>query len=228
MGRMGYRAAYALQCALLEQRRDAGIPDTLLLLEHPHVYTLGRRGQEDEVLVDKARLRSLGAELISTDRGGQTTYHGPGQLVGYPIIDLKSARMGAVQYVRMLEQVLIQSLERYGISGHTVEGKTGVWTLAPNRAGAAGPGLDGWKIVAIGVRIRRGITMHGFALNVTTDLSYFRHIVPCGMKDLPMASIASLRDARPPVEEVARQVAGVFARTLGRRLACVSRSELAA
>lgn len=219
LGQVPYEDAYWLQQSLLEKRRAGVRWDTLLLLEHPHVFTLGRRGAGDELLASEAELEKIGARVVKTDRGGQTTYHGPGQLVGYPIVDLKPARMGPIQYVRMLEQVLIAVLTRCDVEGHRIEGRTGVWTHGSLRPDLAPPlvGLEA-KIGAIGVRISRGITMHGFALNVSTDLSYFRHIVPCGMPDITVTSIASVLPEAKPVEEMAWIAAEELAIALGRKL----------
>jgi len=201
-------------------RGDAG--DTLLLLEHPHVYTLGRRGGAEDVLADAVELGALGARVVQTDRGGEATYHGPGQLVGYPILDLRALGLGPVEYVRTLEWVIIGSLAEYGIAGHRAGGRTGVWTAgdpdAPVRDGANPPG---WKMAAIGVRVSRGVSMHGFALNVSTDVSYFSHIVPCGMPGLDVSSV-SLELGRPvEVLDAARVVARKLAEALRLELAWV-------
>lgn len=152
------------------------MPGVLLLLEHPHVYTLGRRGRESDILVPAEKLEELGTEVHFIDRGGEVTYHGPGQLVGYPIVNLRRWRGGPLKYVQTLEQALITTLADFGIRAESAERPTGVW-------------VGDAKIAAIGVRISRGVTMHGFALNVAPNLSYFGHIVPCG---LPGASVTSM------------------------------------
>lgn len=190
LGRVAYTEALDLQRALHERAGD----DRLLLLEHPHVYTLGSRADPDHVLVAPA---SVGAELVSTDRGGDVTYHGPGQLVGYPIISLAEWRAGGydvVAYVRRLEAMLIDALAELGVTAQRDDEYTGVW-------------VNGAKIAAIGVRVARGRTRHGFALNVDPDLSMFDHIVPCGIADRPVTSLARLGVAvemRAAVDAVVR------------------------
>lgn len=165
---MGYGEAYALQQRLVTERKKGLIPDQFLMVEHPHVLTLGRNGHRENVLVSEDELRRRGVEYHETDRGGDITYHGPGQIVGYPILDLREWKRDVVAYVRGLEQALMDALAGFGITGGRVAGATGVW-------------VDGRKIAAIGVHISRWVTSHGFALNVDTDLSYFRLIVPCGL-----------------------------------------------
>ena len=177
LGSIDYPAALALQRDLHQRVVNGDLPALLLLLQHPHVYTLGRRGDETDILVSTDTLRELGAEVYHTDRGGEVTYHGPGQLVGYPILDLRAAGLGPLAYVRALEGIIISTLAELGITA-TAEGRpTGVW-------------VGDAKIAAIGVRVSRGVTMHGFALNVNPDLSYFNHIVPCGMPGASVTSIA--------------------------------------
>ena len=172
-----YRDAWDLQRRLVEARQADAIPDVVLLLEHPHTYTLGRRGDESEVLASPEHLRMLGATVEEVDRGGLATYHGPGQLVGYPILDLRPRGREVHSYLRNLEQALISTLRECGIPAQRVAQKTGVW-------------VDDRKIASIGVRFSRWISSHGFALNVTTDLSYFSHIVPCGMPAVTMTSVS--------------------------------------
>jgi len=178
LGRLGYLPAWELQRKLAEERKQALIPDQLLLVEHPHVVTLGRNGHEENLLVSRSRLEQLGIEYIETNRGGDITYHGPGQIVGYPVLDLKEWKRDVVGYVRALEEVVIRALRRYGIEGGREAGATGVWT-------AAG------KICAIGVHLSRWVTTHGFALNLETDLNYFGYIVPCGLTK-PVTSMQAL------------------------------------
>ena len=190
LGLLGYEEARDLQNELHEQRSRGEIGDTLLLLEHPHVYTIGRRGTHDDVLRPDV-------EVVETDRGGQVTYHGPGQLVGYPIIDLGPAA-DLVGYVRRLEDVMISSLARFGIDAGRDPGNTGVW-------------VGNSKIGAIGVRVTRNVTKHGFALNVSTDLSYFAGIVPCGITDKGVTSMRVL-GCDASVDEVADVVAEEFAK----------------
>ena len=177
LGSIDYPAALELQRDLHHRVAVGDLPALLLLLQHPHVYTLGRRGSQSDILVPAEVLRELDADVYHTDRGGEVTYHGPGQLVGYPILDLRAAGLGPLAYVRALERVIISTLAELGIRATAEDRPTGVWV------GEA-------KIAAIGVRVSRGVTMHGFALNVTPDLSYFNHIVPCGMPNASVTSIA--------------------------------------
>jgi lipoyl(octanoyl) transferase len=181
LGRVPYTEALALQRSLVEDRRAGRIGDTLLLLEHPHVLTLGVRGDggRSHILATDEALASRGIEVHETGRGGDITYHGPGQLVGYPIVDLNPNRRDVHRYVRDLETVLIRTAADYGIEAGRVGGLTGVWV-----------GDD--KLAAIGVRIARWITSHGFALNVSTDLDQFNLIVPCGISDRGVTSLARL------------------------------------
>ena len=176
----------------------------LLLLEHPHVYTLGRRGTLDDILAPSDRLSSLGVEVHHVDRGGEVTYHGPGQLVGYPLVDLRRLRMRPLEYVRSLERLLIETLSEFGISAEAEGHPTGVWT-------------GGAKIAAIGVRVSRGITTHGFALNVSPDLGYFEHIVPCGIEDCRVTSMES-EGISVAVGDMASRVASNFERVFGVKL----------
>ena len=228
-GAVGYTDALEWQRTLLEARKAAQVPDTMLLLEHPHVYTLGRRATTDDVLASPAALRALGAEVVETDRGGEVTYHGPGQLVGYPVISIRDAGIGPVSYVRILEQAIIDALRQWGVAGHRVMGKTGVWAGGePGEKPGKGQNPRGRKIAAIGVRVSGGVAMHGFALNVSTDLSYYQHIVPCGMPRLDMTSIrgetadASDAGAVPTVRHAGEVVAGILARHLQRELVWTS------
>lgn len=179
LGRVPYAEALELQRALVEDRRAGRIGDVLALLEHPHVITLGTRREtaRANVLATPERLAALGVELHETGRGGDVTYHGPGQLVGYPILDLKPDRADVYNYVRNLESVMIRACARFGVGAGRVEGLTGTW-------------VGGSKIGAIGVRITRWITSHGFAFNVNTDLDYFNLIVPCGIRDHGVTSLA--------------------------------------
>ena len=181
LGRVGYADGLALQRALVEDRRAGRVDDLLLLLEHPHVLTLGVRGDRgrSHILVPQDLLDSRGVEVHETGRGGDITYHGPGQIVGYPILDLRPDRCDVHRYVRDLEEVLIRVAADFGVTASRVEGLTGVWV-----------GRN--KLAAIGVRIARWITSHGFALNVSTDLDYFNLIVPCGIADRGVTSLARL------------------------------------
>jgi lipoate-protein ligase B len=207
LGTVPYADALALQSALVRARRDGTTPDTLLLLEHPHVITLGSDAHAEHVLADDAERRLLGIELFEVGRGGDVTYHGPGQLVGYPILDLKPDRKDLHRYLRDLEAVLIDALTAFGVAAQRREGLTGVWTR-------------GGKIAAIGVRVSSGwITSHGFALNVGTDLRYFDAIVPCGIPGESVTSLARELGRPVPMEDVQAAVADAFARVFGRRIA---------
>jgi lipoyl(octanoyl) transferase len=199
LGLIPYGEALALQGRLVEQRRADQIPDQLLLLEHPHVITLGTSSHTDHILVDEAERALLGIELFETGRGGDVTYHGPGQLVGYPIFDLKPDRCDLHRYVRDIEEALIQALRGFGLSCERKQGLTGVW-------------LGDEKIAAIGVRVSSGwITSHGFALNVTTDLAFFDSIVPCGIRDHGVTSMARALDREVSMAAVCDAVAASFA-----------------
>ena len=202
LGRLEYGAALALQGDLVERRKRGDIPDQLLILEHPHVITLGRTAQTRHLLAGEEELRRAGVSVYPTDRGGDITYHGPGQVVGYPILDLKEWKRDVVAYVRALEQTLIDALAEVGLAARREPGKTGVWTA-------------GGKIAAIGVHISRWVTSHGFALNVTTDLSYFRYIVPCGLT-APVTSLQA-EGCRAGWDEVVTAVTRNFARVFGYR-----------
>jgi len=184
LGRMEYASGLDLQKKLVEARHAQRISNTLLLLEHPPVLTLGRNSSRSNILASDKLLAQRGVLVHEINRGGDVTYHGPGQLVGYPILDLRSftPRLGAVEYVRLLEEALIRACGEFGIPAQRVSGRTGVWTLA-------GGSIPEKKIAAIGVHIARGITSHGFALNVTTDLRDFDLIVPCGISDRPVTSL---------------------------------------
>src|SRR5436190_14763786 len=178
LGRIGYTDAFQLQKNLVEQRKRGEICDQLLLVEHPHVITLGRNGHREHLLAAPEVLERAGIAFHETNRGGDITYHGPGQIVGYPILDLREWQRDVVAYVRALEQVIIDALASFQIHGERLAGCTGVW-------------VDGRKICAIGVHISRWVTSHGFALNVSTDLSYFQYIVPCGLTK-PVTSVREL------------------------------------
>jgi len=181
------------------------IRDTLLLLEHDHVYTIGRRGDETNLLVDAETLAALGARCHRIDRGGDITYHGPGQLVGYPIVRLRGAGRAVRQYIGGLEAALVATAGHFGVEAAPVPGRTGVWV-----------GRE--KLAAIGVTVRHGVAYHGFALNVTTDLTYFRHIVPCGLPDGDVTSLAALLGRAIALDAVVPVCAGAIATALGLRL----------
>jgi lipoyl(octanoyl) transferase len=181
LGRVPYADALTLQRLLVEDRRAGRIDDLLLLLEHPHVLTLGVRGDggRSHILATPEALGARGVEVHESGRGGNITYHGPGQIVGYPIMDLQPDRCDVHRFVRDIEEVLIRTASDYGVEAGRVEGLTGVW-------------VGGEKLAAIGVRISRWVTSHGFAFNVTTDLEYFNLIVPCGIADRSVTSLAQL------------------------------------
>jgi lipoyl(octanoyl) transferase len=208
LGRVDYGAGLALQQTLVEDRRAGRIPDTLLLLEHPPVITLGAktRGARTHILASPAVLAAAGAVIHETGRGGDVTYHGPGQLVGYPIFDLRPDRCDVHRYVRDLEEALIGAVGTFGVEAGRLAGLTGVWV---------GPFGQEAKVAAIGVRISRWITSHGFALNVSADLDHFRWIVPCGLADRGVTSLEQILErpvAMDAVETaVAAAVASVFA-----------------
>jgi lipoyl(octanoyl) transferase len=197
LGRTDYSTALELQRQLIAQRQQGLIPDQLLLLEHPHVITLGRNGHASNLLASAEVLARAGIAFYPTDRGGDVTYHGPGQLVGYPIVDLREWKRDVGAYVRAVEQSIIDTLADYGISAGRIPKLTGVW-------------VDDRKIAAIGVHISRWVTSHGFALNVSTDLSYFQYIVPCGLTK-PVTSMTAL-GVRASLEEVGRTLAAHFGR----------------
>jgi len=205
-GRLEYQRALELQQSVVAEVRSGADP-TLILLEHPHVYTLGARGKEQHVLLSREALRLRGADVVETDRGGDVTYHGPGQVVGYPILDLRRYGQGPVWYVRSLEAVLIETLARFGIVAARSSGRPGVW-VGDAKIGAA-------KIGAIGVRISRGVTTHGFALNVNTDLTYFDHIVPCGLSGVAVTSMERLTSRSFSMHDVEDEVASAFAAQFG-------------
>lgn len=204
LGLVDYHQALDLQRVLVDGLCAGKRPDILILLEHPHVYTIGRRGTREQVLLDDEALRQAGIALYETDRGGQATYHGPGQLVAYPILNLKEWG-GPLKYIRALEQVILQTLTDFGIPAGLIDGLTGVW-------------VRGEKIGAIGVKISRGVAYHGLSLNVNVDLSYFDHIIPCGIDQARVTSMEKVLGA--PVEEdlVSYGLAYHFGRELGLRM----------
>ena len=189
LGCVEYQDGLAMQKLLVEARAQGLVPDTLLLLEHPPVITLGRGAKAENVLWSPQMLAARGFELFETDRGGDVTYHGPGQIVGYPIVDLKPDRKDVRKYVASVEEIMIRVAAEYGIAAHRVAGRIGVWTPAG-------------KLGAVGVHISRWITSHGFAFNVRTELTDFSAIVPCGIDDASVASLQSLLADAPPVHEV--------------------------
>lgn len=205
LGVIGYQDALDLQHQLVEDRKAGRVGDHLLLLQHPPVITLGVRTRNDRshVLQTPEALASQGIELFETGRGGDVTYHGPGQLVGYPILDLKPDRCDVHRYVRDLEEVLIRTVAAFGIDAGRVAGLTGIW-------------VGSEKLAAIGVRISRWVTSHGFALNVNTNLDHFRLIVPCGITDKGVTSMERLLSRKVPMVEVEDEVTRQFATSFDR------------
>lgn len=201
---MPYGEGLALQRTLVEERRAGRIGDVLLLLEHPHVLTLGARSDSARahVIATPERLAQLGVEVFETGRGGDVTYHGPGQVVGYPILDLRPDRQDVHRYVRGLEEVMIRVTGAYGIEAGRIEGLTGAWVRAE-------------KIGAIGVRVSRWITSHGFAFNVATDLTYFQLIVPCGISDRGVTSLSRLLGREVSMREAEDQFIESFCEVFG-------------
>jgi len=206
LGLIPYAEALALQSDLVVRRRTGDIRDQLLLLQHPHIITLGTASSHSHVLADESRRRDLGIDLIDVGRGGDVTYHGPGQLVAYPILDLKPDRKDVHRYLRDLEAVLVRTLDEIGIRAEPVPDFTGVW-------------VDGRKIAAIGVRVSSGwITSHGFALNMSNDLSYFETIVPCGIQDVSVTSVSQELGRTVDVTDILETVSEAFSEIFGRSI----------
>jgi len=220
LGRVPYAEGLALQQQVIAARKQDLIGDTLLLLEHPPVLTLGRNAHRSNVLASDEFLQRRGIELHEINRGGDVTYHGPGQLVGYPIIDLrgdlpgkKGPHLGPVDYVRLLEEVLIRTCGDFGVMAQRIAGRTGVWTMA-------GGSVQEKKIAAIGVHVSQGVTSHGFALNVTTDLRDFEWIVPCGITDRQVTSLELEADSGrvPTMEDALNATVRNFGRVFERQM----------
>jgi lipoyl(octanoyl) transferase len=222
LGRIDYSQALEIQGELVALRKQQRIADVLLLLEHPPVLTLGRNAHRANILATDAELARRGVAIHAINRGGDVTYHGPGQVVGYPILDLRGEfpgktgpHLGAVDYVRALEEVLIRACADYGVLTGRVAGRTGVWTLA-------GGSIPEKKIAAIGVHISQGVTSHGFAWNVTTDLRDFAWIVPCGIENCQVTSLENeidgVRHAMPSMEQAMHAVARNFGRVFARQV----------
>jgi lipoyl(octanoyl) transferase len=226
LGTVDYSAALQLQETLVELRKQGRIADTLLLLEHPPVITLGRNAQERNIIASPESLAKQGVEIFEAKRGGDVTFHGPGQLVGYPICDLRgfSPRIGAVEFVRRIEEVLIRACAEFGIGTKRICKLTGVWTgdssadeCGTGTSAEASPERSERKIAAIGVHISRGVTSHGFALNVTTDLEQFKLIIPCGIADKPVTSMEQELGAEktPTIDTVCNAVTRQFGNVFG-------------
>jgi lipoyl(octanoyl) transferase len=217
LGLIGYAEAYALQKRIVAARKVDAVGDVLLLCEHPHVITQGRNGKREHLLVSDSVLRQRNVEFYETSRGGDITYHGPGQLVGYPILNLGGIRKDVVWYVRMLEEAMIRTTADFGVEAYRVEGRTGIWVTTPGSQE---------KLGAIGVHISRWVTSHGFAYNVSTDLRYFDLIVPCGIAGRKATSLGKLLGRAVHVSGVAPRMARHLGEVLGLEMETRSREEL--
>jgi lipoyl(octanoyl) transferase len=217
LGWMGYAEAWALQKRVVTARKAGAIEDVLLLCEHPHVITQGRSGKRENLLASENVLKQKGVEFHATDRGGDITYHGPGQLVGYPILNLGAIRRDVVWYVRMLEEAMIRATAEFGITAGRVAGKTGIWV---------GKSDEEEKLAAIGVHISRWVTSHGFAYNVSTDLRFFDLIVPCGIADRKPTSLEKLLGRSVSAEEVKPRIEKHLGDVFGLEMKEASRLEL--
>jgi lipoyl(octanoyl) transferase len=215
-GLVPYAVAYRAQKQLERARQEGLVPDLLLLLEHPPVYTLGRRSTDDELPMGRDWYRAQGIEIEETDRGGQVTYHGPGQLVGYPVMSLRPYRDDVHDYVRRMEAVIVSSLADHGVEAGPVDGLTGVWTAGRR------------KIASIGIHVSRGVTTHGFAINVNNDLQPFEWIVPCGIDHCQMSSLARELGAEQDMAQFASTVSARFGAEYGREPVDVDWAALAA
>ena len=219
LGRMEYSAALALQQRVSALRQQESIGDVLLLVEHPPVLTLGRNAHREHVVASDELLARRGISLFETNRGGDVTYHGPGQLVGYPIVGLRgfTPSLGIIEYLRRLEEVLIRACADFGVLTHRIPGRAGVWTLP-------GGEVPEKKIAALGVHVARGVTTHGFALNVTTDLADFDLIVPCGIRDRAVTSMEAEAGggSSPSLEQMSHSVARHFGRVFERQVVWVA------
>jgi lipoyl(octanoyl) transferase len=225
LGLIGFADASALQNRLVMARKADAIGDVLLLCEHPHVITLGRNGSREHLLASERVLQQKGVEFHATNRGGDITYHGPGQIVGYPVVNLSAIRRDVVWYVRMLEEVMIRACSDFGVSATREAGKTGVWVARPENAQSSqSGGAD--KIGAIGVHISRWVTSHGFAFNVATDLRFFDLIVPCGIAGRAATSLEKALARRIEGKQVAPNLAHHFGEVLGLEMKETSREGL--
>jgi len=217
LGLIGYEESLKLQQRLVAARKAGAIEDVLLLCEHPHVITLGRNGKRQNLLVSEQVLRQKGVEFFETSRGGDITYHGPGQIVGYPVLNLGAIRRDVVWYVRMLEEAMIRATAEFGIAADRIAGKTGIWVQSGNTEE---------KLGAIGVHISRWVTSHGLAYNVSTDLRFFDLIVPCGMVDRNATSLEKLLGRSVQESEVAPRIAKHLGELFGLELQNTSKEEL--
>ena len=227
VGLVGYADAWELQKRLVAALKIGVIEDVLLLCEHPHVITLGRNGKREHLLASEQVLRQKGVEFHSSDRGGDITYHGPGQLVGYPILNLGAIRKDVVWYVRMLEEVMIRATAEFGISAERSTGKTGIWVRSStNDSNVAG--ITEEKLGAIGVHLSRWVTSHGFAYNISTDLRYFDLIVPCGITGRKATSLEKILERAVTRKEVMQPVVRNFGEVFGLEMREASRDDLLA
>jgi lipoyl(octanoyl) transferase len=221
-GLIGYEAAWELQRRVVAARKLGLIPDVLLLCEHPHVITLGRNGKPEHLLASEHLLKQMGVEFHATNRGGDITYHGPGQIVAYPILNLAQIRRDVVWYVRQLEEAMIRATAEYGIAAKRCEGKTGIWVDVLDAAGAQ----NEEKLGAIGVHISRWVTSHGLAYNVSTDLRYFELIVPCGISDKRATSLERLLGRRVEMADAAPRLVRHLGDCFGREMRVATIDEL--
>jgi lipoyl(octanoyl) transferase len=212
LGRTDYKEIWDLQKQLFELRAENKIPDILLLNEHNHVYTIGKSGNGNHLLASEDELRATGAEVFYIDRGGDITYHGPGQIVGYPILDLNNYYLDTHKYLRDVEEVLILTLKDFQIHGTRSDGMTGVW-------------VGNNKIAAIGVKISRWITMHGFAFNVNTDLSYFDRIIPCGIFHKGVTSLQQVLNRTVDISEINHSIIKNFEKVFGVKISVLQKKD---
>ena len=225
LGVVPYAEARELEARIEAARDDDRIPDVLLILEHNPVYTKGRRAKPEELGMGEDWYRMQGIEVCEADRGGGVTYHGPGQLVGYPIVSLQPYRNDVGDYVARMERVMVESLGAAGVPAQTIPGLTGVWTEGPPPVADPNPGAAR-KIGSIGVHVRRGVTTHGFAINVSNDLQPFEWVVPCGIEGVAMTSVSRELGSEQPLEPFAAIVRERFAAVYERRLIEVPRADL--
>jgi lipoyl(octanoyl) transferase len=223
LGLISYTDGYALQQRIVAARKAGAIEDVLLLCEHPHVITLGRSGKRENLLASEHVLRQKGVEFHATNRGGDITYHGPGQIVGYPILNLTNKKTDVHWYVRTLEEAMIRASADFGVTAFRIPGKTGIWVEAESKDGASEE-----KLAAIGVHISRWVTSHGFAYNVATDLRYFDLIVPCGISDRKATSLEKLLSRRVSLSEVKPHLVNGLAGSFSLEPRPLSREELVA
>src|SRR5713101_9281167 len=220
LGVIEYGAAWGLQRRIVAARKAGAVPDVLLLCEHPHVITLGRNGKLGNLRASGQVLRQMGVSFFEADRGGDITYHGPGQLVGYPILNLAEIRRDVAWYMRSLEEAMIRATAEFGIPSMRVAGRTGVWIDVPAESGGEE------KLAAIGVHLSRWVTSHGFAYNVSTDLRYFDLIVPCGIADKRATSLEKLLGQGVAISEVSPKIATHLGELFDLDLRMASRNDL--